>query len=415
MSNTKRLEKSSKNLSQLMKEYYITNHIRAKQGKFVTWVAIVVPIELLKGFDLVVAVPENHAATCAAKKVGPIQAEKAENRGYSMDLCSYARIDLGTAFSNGEGSPTQGLPRPNMMISNNNNCSLLVKWFDVYHREFNIPHYILDVPFCYEGQKKKDLKYIVNQFEGLISKIQNETGQTFDLEKVREAIRYTNEAMKHWKRFLSFAAEYPSGITAFDSFVHMAPYLSSFRGTRALVEHFKLLAEETGQNMKDGLYPVPDEKYRLLWDNIAPWHQLRPMSTRLAKLKTNIIYASYTSCMGTIEGNIERYQLDPRNPLEELARIQNFSVCPYGLNLRFKAMSKMVEKFDIDGIVFTSNFSCKVYSVMQLDLMNMMKEKYPEIPSVMINVDHADVRKYNEEKVFVKIEALLEKIESSRL
>jgi benzoyl-CoA reductase/2-hydroxyglutaryl-CoA dehydratase subunit BcrC/BadD/HgdB len=118
--------------------------------------------------------------------------------------------------------------------------------------------------------------------------------------------------------------------------------------------------------------------------------------------------------MGTIEGNIKRYQLNPGNPLEELARIQNFSVCPYGLDLRFRAMSKMVDKFDIDGIVFTSNFSCKVYSVMQLDLMNKMKEKYPEIPSVMINLDHADVRKYNEEKVFVKIEALLEKIDSSR-
>ncbi|TXT59128.1 MAG: 2-hydroxyglutaryl-CoA dehydratase [Promethearchaeota archaeon] len=407
-----RLEKSSKNLSKLMREYYKNNHIQAQKGKFVTWIAIIVPIELLQGFDLVIAVPENHSATCAAKKVGPIQAEKAESLGYSMDLCSYARIDLGTAFSKGEGSPTQGLPPPDMVISNNNNCSLLVKWFDVYHREFDIPHYILDIPFCYEEQNEKDLNYIVHQFQGLIQEIEEKTGQNFDLEKVKEAIVHTNEAMKHWKRFLDHATNHPSGITAFDTFVHMAPYLSSYRGTPELADHFKLLADETEQNIQDGIYPVPDEKYRLLWDNIAPWHQLRPMSSRLAKLDANIIYASYTSCMGTIEGKIERYNLDPNQPLEELARIQNFSVCPYGLNLRFNAMSKMVEKYDINGIVFTSNFSCKVYSVMQLDLMKMMKKKYPNIPSVMIDVDHADVRKYNEEKVFLKIEALLEKIDS---
>ena len=218
----RRLRRSSKNLSKIMGTYYKMNHVAAAQGKPVVWIAIVVPIELLKGFDLVVAVPENHSAMIAAKKRGVLQAEAAEERGFSMDLCSYARIDLGTYFKKGEGCPSKGLPEPDLLISNNNNCSLLVKWFDVYHRMKDVPHFNLDVPFCYNPQREQDLKYIVNQFRELIEYIKDQTGQEFNLPRVKQAINYSNDALKHWKRFLNFATHHPSGITAFDSFVHMA-------------------------------------------------------------------------------------------------------------------------------------------------------------------------------------------------
>ncbi|MBD3215151.1 MAG: 2-hydroxyacyl-CoA dehydratase [Candidatus Lokiarchaeota archaeon] len=415
MSKSRRLEKSAKNLTKMMGMYYTYNKIQAKKGKFVIWIAIVVPVELLKGFDdLIIAVPENHSAMCAAKKLGPTLAETAESKGFSMDLCSYARIDMGSMFGNGNNSPIGGLPKPDLLISNTNNCSLLVKWFDVYHRKYDVPHFILDVPFCYKKQKEKDLEYIVQQYKDLITLIEELTGQDFNNEKVKKAISYSNEAMKHWKRFLGYAAHHPSGISAFDSFVHMAPYLSSHRGTPLIVEHFKMLADETKALMEEGEYPVRSEKYRLLWDNIAPWHQLRPMSSKLAGIDANIIYATYTSCMGTVEGEVKRYPLDPDQPLRSLARIQNSTVCPYGLQLRYNAMTEMIERFDIDGVVFTSNFSCKPYSVMQLDLMKKIRETHPDVPCIMINVDHADGRKYNEGKVFLKIETLLEEIESLR-
>jgi benzoyl-CoA reductase/2-hydroxyglutaryl-CoA dehydratase subunit BcrC/BadD/HgdB len=69
----------------------------------------------------------------------------------------------------------------------------------------------------------------------------------------------------------------------------------------------------------------------------------------------------------------------------------------------------MIERFAIDGLVFASNRSCKVYSVMQMDLKRRLAENF-DIATVMIDVDHADVRKYNEEKLFLQIEAMLEGI-----
>jgi benzoyl-CoA reductase/2-hydroxyglutaryl-CoA dehydratase subunit BcrC/BadD/HgdB len=76
-------------------------------------------------------------------------------------------------------------------------------------------------------------------------------------------------------------------------------------------------------------------------------------------------------------------------------------------------MSKMITRFGIDGLIFANNRSCKVYSVMQMDLMQVLSGRF-HIPSVMIEVDHADVRKYNENNVFLHMEALLERIEAQR-
>lgn len=402
------------NLKQIMTHYFMDSHQQAMKNKFVVWIAIIVPIELLKGFDVLVVVPENHAATCAAKGVGAIQAEKAEKEGYSIDLCSYARIDLGTTFDKGKGSPTMGLPKPNLLISDNNNCSLLVKWFDVYHREYGVPHFILDVPFCYDLQQEKDLEYIIHQYKELIQWIEEQTNQKFNIEKVKEAVAYSNEANKEWKRFLSYAEHKPSGITAFETFLHMGPYIAYYRGTKALVDHFKLLTEDIQTRIKQKHYPVPDEKYRLLWDNIAPWHQLRKLSTELYQRKANIITATYTSCIGSLEGSIDYFKMDETHPLHSLARIQNFSVCPFGMELRFNMISNMIQRYQIDGVIFASNRSCKVYSVMQMDLMKRIKNEL-NIPAIMIDVDHADPRKYNESSVMLRIEALLELIDEQRL
>ncbi|MGD0276558.1 MAG: 2-hydroxyacyl-CoA dehydratase family protein, partial [Syntrophales bacterium] len=312
----------------------------------------------------------------------------------------------------GKDSPTFGLPKPQLLISDNNNCSLLVKWFDVYHREWGIPHFILDVPFCYETQNAYDLDYISSQYQDLIRTIEEMSGQKFNDDRVRKALQNTNEAFTQWKRFLKAAVHRPAGLTVFDSFIQMAPFLTS-RGTKELAEHYRFLADETEKNITRGIFPVPNEKYRLLWDNIAPWHQLSKMSSRLAELNTNLIAASYTYCMGSLEGEFDLYRYEGGDPLHYLARTQNFSVCPHGLELRYKAMKKAVESIGIDGVVFASNRSCKPYSLLQMDLMKRVTEQLC-IPAVMIDVDHADLRKYNEETAFTRIEALLEAIDARR-
>ncbi len=63
--------------------------------------------------------------------------------------------------------------------------------------------------------------------------------------------------------------------------------------------------------------------------------------------------------------------------------------------------------------MFASNRSCKPYSVTQMDQQKFMSE-HLGIPAVMIDVDHADVRKYSKESSYTRLEALLEMIDAKR-
>ncbi|MFO8050051.1 MAG: 2-hydroxyacyl-CoA dehydratase family protein [Desulfosudaceae bacterium] len=413
MSNPEK-NKTGRRLTSLLGNTYLDIHARAAAGAFVVWGAIIVPAEIFQGFENVVGCfPESHSALCAAKGIGGDQCLKAENLGYSMDLCSYARIDIGCLSDGNQESPTMGLPRPDLLVSNTNNCSLLTKWFDVHSRAMEVPHFILDVPFCYGPQREKDREYIVSQLRDLIKTVEKMSGQKFDPDRFYQAVSHSASAVVDWKRFMACAEHRPSGITVFDSFVQMAPFLVA-RGTPELAEHYQLLADETEANVRRGVFPVPNEQYRLLWDNIAPWHQLRKMSARLAELGANIVSAPYTSCIGSVEGSFDLLLFDENeDPLWYLARIQNHSVCPQGMELRLAALGPVIEQLGIDGVVFASNRSCKVFSVMQMDEQKQVREKYG-IPTVMIEVDHADVRKFSEESVYTRLEALLENIDASR-
>jgi benzoyl-CoA reductase/2-hydroxyglutaryl-CoA dehydratase subunit BcrC/BadD/HgdB len=187
-------------------------------------------------------------------------------------------------------------------------------------------------------------------------------------------VSLSGRALKEWKRFIGLASHRPSGITAFDSYVQMAPILTS-RGTAQLVEHYRLLADETEEQMNSGIFPVPHERYRLLWDNIAPWHQLRRMSGRLAELGANITTASYTYCIGSLEGECDAFEYDGGDPFAYLARLQNSRSVPHGMALRARAMKQAIERNGIDGVVFASNRSCKVYSLMQMDQMRRLRSE----------------------------------------
>ena len=404
---------AGKNLSKIMTKSYMDLHQKTAEGAFNVWIAINVPGELFAGFDDVVySVPESHAAMCAGKGLSAKMCEKAENIGYSMDICSYARIDIGNATDGSADSPSFGLPKPDLIVSCNNNCSLISKWFDVHHRQLNVPHFILDIPYCYESQKKHDHDYIVNQFHDLIGLVEKLSGQKFNLNKFKEATHYSYEAILEWKRFLSFACHKPSPISAFDSFVHMAPFLT-LRGTAELKQHCTLLADEAEERIAKKDFPVPDEKYRLFWDNIAPWHQLRNMSTRLAKMGVNIVAAAYTSCIGTEPGSFMAVSWDKEDPYQYLARIINGYTCAYGIDLRHKAMVDEIKRLSIDGIVFASNRSCKPFSIGQM-VQQVKVDEQLGLSTTMIEIDHADVRKYSEESSILRIEAMLEKIEHQK-
>ena len=88
-----------KTSKQLLQEFTAKTYDEIREakenGELIGWSTSNFPKEICQTFDLKIMYPENHSAAVAAKKGAIPFCEKAEGLGYSMDLCSYARINLG--------------------------------------------------------------------------------------------------------------------------------------------------------------------------------------------------------------------------------------------------------------------------------------------------------------------------------
>ena len=84
-----------KQLKRITTEYFSTAHMAKQNNQSVVYLNVFTPVELFYAMDMFPVYPENHAAIVGARKMSQDVAPAAENMGYSMDLCSYPRCDLG--------------------------------------------------------------------------------------------------------------------------------------------------------------------------------------------------------------------------------------------------------------------------------------------------------------------------------
>ena len=176
--------KSVKKMKEIMTAYYIDAKTAEQTGKKVAWITSGGPVEPLIVMDVIPVYPENHGAMIGASKMGVQLCEKAEEMGYSNDLCSYARSDIACAPLN--GGPIGGLPKPDMLICCNNICGTVLKWYEVQARYFDVPLFILDTPFCHTEHSVEAQRYVRRQIDEYITFLETHCDRKFDYDRMVE-------------------------------------------------------------------------------------------------------------------------------------------------------------------------------------------------------------------------------------
>ena len=72
---------------------------------------------------------------------------------------------------------------------------------------------------------------------------------------------------------------------------------------------------------------------------------------------------------------------------------------------------RMIDKYDVDGMVMHSNRSCKPYSFGQYDIQKIISAKR-EIPTVVIEADMVDERCFSESQIETRIDAFMEMVKA---
>ena len=397
--------KSAGKMKEIMTNYYIEAKTAADNGRKVAWITSGGPVEPLIAFDVIPVYPENHGAMIGASKMGPDLCEKAEDMGYSRDLCSYARSDISCSTVN--GGPIGGLPRPDMLVCCNNICGTVLKWYEVQARYYNVPLFIMDTPFCHTEFSAEARKYVKQQVLDYLAFLEEHSGKKFDPDRLHEVARLSMEGSRLWKAVLDTTTHKPSPMTCFDAFFHLA-LIVTLRGSQVVVDYYEQLLAELNDRVAQGISAIPEEKYRLLWDNLPIWSRLRWLSERFAEHKACLVADTYTSAWCYTFANI-----DPDNALESLADIYTPIYLNVGVDTMAENVLSMVDKYDVDGLVFHSNRSCKPYSFGQYDIQKIVGRQR-DIPTLMIEADMVDDRVFSESQVASRIDAFMEIIKEKK-
>jgi len=394
--------KCSGRLREIMTRHYFLSRF-APGAKPVAWVTSGAPVELLRAFDFYTVYPENHGALCGARKMGPELCSEAENRGYHPDLCSYARIDLGTAFSG--KTPTGRLPRPDLLFCSNNICQTVLYWFKALSHYWDIPLILFDTPYNFEDIREHDILYMARQLEEMIPELERISGRKFSETRFQKIAIIARDSATLWGEVLATMKNRPAPMSIFDAFVHLAPIVS-LRGLPVALEYYKILLDELQDRVHQGIGAITNEKKRLMWDNIAIWFKIRDWSLLFAERGFNFVAATYTNAWAeTIQ------YLDPRSPFESMAKTYGLVILNNNLNHRLELMARMIKDYQVDGLVVHSDRSCKPYSVGQYDLKRLLSERLG-INAVVIEADMTDSRAYSEEQARTRLEAFFEALES---
>lgn len=384
----------------MTRHYFLSRYV--KGARPVAWVTSGAPVEVLRVFDFYTLYPENHGALCGAQKMGPEICMEAERRGYHPDLCSYARIDIGHAFSG--KTPTGRLPRPDLLFCSNNICQTVLYWYKALSHYWDIPLILFDTPYNFTDLTPHALTYMMQQIEEMFPVLEKVSGKAYSEKAFLRSLELGKEASLTWGRVLATMKARPAPMTIFDAFVHLAPVVS-LRGLPVALAYYHMLLEELEQRVEKGIGGIRNEKKRLLWDNIAVWFTLRDWSRLFAERGFAFVAATYTNAWAeTI------HHLDPSLPMESLARAYSLVILNNHLNHRQDLMAQLIRDYEIDGVVLHSDRSCKPYSVGQYGLRRRLMEALG-VKSVVIEADMTDFRVYSEEQARTRLEAFFEELE----
>ena len=383
---------------QLIARHYLEGRYAHLHRK-VAWVTSGAPIEFLKALDFYLLYPENHGALCGTMRVVEEIASEAENAGYSRDICSYARTDIGSMLSG--KTPVGKLPRPDLLLACTNICQTVLFWYRVLADHFQVPLVLIDTPFVYSQVAGHSIDFVKQQIEAAIAVAEQVAGKPLQAHRLDQVVQLSRQAAQLWLEIVERCQHRPAPISVFDQFIQMAPVVE-MRGEKYTLDFYAAMLKEVDGRITRGVEAVKNERKRLLWDNIPIWYRLRYLAEYLGQHGIAVVASTYTHAWGELANLI-----DTHDPIEGMARTYLYPILNRGVGDKLAKMKSMIEQYHLDGVILHSDRSCKPYSIGQIDQRDLVSRECV-VPALLLDADHNDPRLYLEQQTSTRLDAFIE-------
>ena len=391
----------------ILKDYWERAARQKAEGRPIAWVSGNVPIELFWAMGVFPVYPENYSAVLASTQRAQEFCEEAEQQGFSNDLCSYSRVNLGIIRGKGvddPGLPFGGLPRPDILVTTRIPCLIQVKWWEAVRETFHCPMFVVDATMVDLPIREDQRQHYLGQMRELIPYMEKSVGVRFREDDFLQALKLSDEAAALWLELLDVRAAIPSPVGSREMCGNVFP-LVSMLGSPTPIPFFKSLLDEAKECVKAGRGAVENEKIRLGWDNIPMWYNLKFFSD----VEDHNVIFTYETYLRYVWGG----RMDLRDPWTAFADKHLDVWLNYSINQRVRTLLADIAKFKLDGFVFHQNHSCKRFAMGQKDAATAIREKLG-VPSLFIDSDMADPRAFSEAQCRVQMDTFIEMLEAKK-
>lgn len=413
---------AAKKVRALVRNMYRGAFEARSQGKKLAYCMVVsLYDEIVRAMDIFPVWTENYAGLCAAKRVAEPYLLKAEADGYSNLVCGYARTGIGFDIMRKElamtppDAPDGGMSAPDLLLGSSSLCDARYKWYQSISRYLDAPIYNIDVvrpPIGIDLREAQDyyVRYQTEELRGLVEFLESATRQKMNWERLDEIVELAEETRRiRWEAY-ELRKHLPCPMPGEDHFNAFAPSYFMLGTTEAL-EFYKDLYKELQEKVKEGLSPVKEEKYRLLWGGgLPPWHSMY-IFNYFGNLGAVVVCE-------TAYRAVEPVDVPPgiSHPLEKIAwrAFKRFTwrherARTNSGNPDVELLLELIEGYGIDGMVMHASKSCRATSIGQLHFKTLV-QKFVDVPVMFMESDIVDLRDYSEAQTKNNIEAFMEAV-----
>ena len=386
-----------------MQEYFTS---LGSGEKKIAWCTSVGPAELLRSFGFEVYFPENHGALMGATRTATEFIPVAAKYGFSNQICSYTTADIGAFISNEtplkKHYGLKGIPRPDLLVYNTNQCREVQDWFTFYANHFKIPIVGIHPPRYLDEVTQNNINQVVDEFKRIIPVCEETSGSKFDIDRFKEILKLSKEATDLWQKILKTSASNTPPISFFDGTIHMGPIVV-LRGTIQAKTYYETLFKELQDNVERGTGFMNDTKCRIFWDGMPIWGKLRMLSDLFKHSYAAVVASTY--CNSWIFDDF-----DENNPFESSALAYTKIFINRSEKAKIEMLKSWMNEYKIDGVIFHDSKTCFNNANSRFGMPGRFKEQ-TGIPVLVVEGDLCDLRFFSEGQSISKIETFVEQLE----
>lgn len=170
-------------------------------------------------------------------------------------ICQVNKFPIGLALSGDTVTPDM------MIYTAANPCDAAVTSYSNLGHYCNIPSFVLDIPYLSD---ERGHKYVAKQLRNMVSFIEERSNQKLDLDRLKQVIDYSNQAVEYIAKLDNLRKNIPSPISS-KAVVITSGAVLGLAGVPELVDWSRKQYELTKEKMERGEKVVSEEKIRLVW------------------------------------------------------------------------------------------------------------------------------------------------------